>query len=386
MADIGDLLSLRQPDTTLAPDLRELNLGQRKNNPGNLKDPNTGEFRTFSSAEEGWRELRTDLQNKIVGRTKSGLGPMSTIAQFAEAYAPKSDRNDPKTYASKLAAQLGVTPNTPIGRLGDKVDRFARAVADNEGWFARGKGKEQPGPAAPKIGDLLSLRPGKREVPKTETPPEPRKKEEPHSVWTTPLFRHLTGESASEYYDEVLQKFNTQLPEGMRGNWATQFVEELGKSIPAMADFATSPAGLALIALHNPVTAPLAAGIDVGLGMQQAAQAGVSGVRAYKEGQLSPERAAEVLSGTVGAILGMKGGAAVWEKSAPGLRATPLEELRNIQQAARAAESPAKKIDVLKQAVPQTRGERIRAAIYSKPGIRDIASIMYVPKPKLAEV
>ena len=369
------------------PQQVKLNLGQRLNNPGNLRDPNTGKFREFTSAEEGWRELRTDLQSKIVGRTRTGLGPMSTIEQFSAAYAPKDDpRNDPKTYAKKLATQLGVTPDTPIGRLGDKVDRFARAVADNEGWFARGARSEPASPKA-KTSEYSYFFGDEKPAAKPERPPEVRKPEQPKSFWTTPmLFRHLIGESASEFYNLTLDELNSRLPENMRGNWAVKFTEELSKSIPAIADFATSPAGLALIALHNPITLPIAAGIDVGLGMQQAAQVGVAGVRAYKEGNLSPERAAEMLSGTVGAVLGMKGGAKAWERSAPALRATPLEELRNIQQAARAAESPAKKIDVLKQAVPQTRGERIRAAIYSKPGIRDIASILYVPKPKLAEV
>lgn len=110
------------------------NLPTRNNNPGDLKDPSTGTFKSFTDPQQGFDALKQDLQGKITGNTKTGLNGNSTLAQFASVYAPSSDNNDPTSYANKLATKLGVTSDTPIGKLSDRLDDFASAIADNEGY------------------------------------------------------------------------------------------------------------------------------------------------------------------------------------------------------------------------------------------------------------
>ncbi len=113
-------------------------LAVRNNNPGNLKDPATGGFRVFPDMQSGLKGLEQDLNAKITGNTRTGLGPHSTLSQFAAVYAPASDNNDPVGYASKLATRLGVSPETPLSALQPRVSEFAHAVAQNEDADAAG--------------------------------------------------------------------------------------------------------------------------------------------------------------------------------------------------------------------------------------------------------
>ena len=112
------------------------NLGQQNNNPGNLKDPRTGQFLQFGSPDQGFNALKQDLLGKMTGATSTPLKATSSLLDFARVYAPASDNNDPTGYAQKLASQLGVSVNTPIGQLRDRIDQFAKAVATNEGFYA----------------------------------------------------------------------------------------------------------------------------------------------------------------------------------------------------------------------------------------------------------
>lgn len=104
------------------------------NNPGDLKDPTTGQFRQFASPQEGYAALANDLQQKIDGKSTTGLNGSSTLYDFSKAWAPKSDKNDPASYAANLANTLGVRPDTPIGELKSRVGDFAQAIARNEGY------------------------------------------------------------------------------------------------------------------------------------------------------------------------------------------------------------------------------------------------------------
>lgn len=110
------------------------NLPTQNLNPGDLKDPTTGNFRKFASPVEGFEALKNDLQGKITGNTHTGLNGNSSLTDFANVWAPASDNNDPKSYATKLATKLGVTPETPISTLSNRLDDFASAIADNEGY------------------------------------------------------------------------------------------------------------------------------------------------------------------------------------------------------------------------------------------------------------
>ncbi len=104
----------------------------KNNNPGNLKDSTTGQFKVFPTIQAGYQALQSDLLNKINGATSTGLTANSSLLDFAKVYAPSTDNNNPTQYAQKLAAQLGVTPNTKIGTWKNDVTPFADAVMKNE--------------------------------------------------------------------------------------------------------------------------------------------------------------------------------------------------------------------------------------------------------------
>lgn len=83
----------------------------------------------------------TDLANGTdTPVSRSSLNPSSTLTDFFSVYAPSSDSNNPVAYASSVAKDLGVTPNTPIGELVDNIDGFAQAIAKHEG-FADGSSR-----------------------------------------------------------------------------------------------------------------------------------------------------------------------------------------------------------------------------------------------------
>lgn len=110
------------------------NLPTRNQNPGDLRDPSTGGFRSFSSPQEGHVALLNDLTAKMTGTSTTGIGPSSTLADFAKVYAPSSDNNDSAKYAADLANKMGVSPDTRIGSLTGRIGDFANAISGNEGY------------------------------------------------------------------------------------------------------------------------------------------------------------------------------------------------------------------------------------------------------------
>lgn len=108
------------------------NLPTRNNNPGDLKNPSTGQFDQFADPNAGFAALKADLQGKMTGNTKTGLGPQSTLQDLASVWAPASDNNDPVRYATNLATKLKVATTAPLASL--NVDDLASAIAGNEGY------------------------------------------------------------------------------------------------------------------------------------------------------------------------------------------------------------------------------------------------------------
>ncbi len=110
------------------------NIPTRNNNPGDLKNPQTGEFQQFSNPLDGKAALYNDLTAKMTGTSTTGIGPSSSLVDFAKVYAPASDKNDPIQYAANLANQLNISPDTQIGTLKSRIDDFANAISKNEGY------------------------------------------------------------------------------------------------------------------------------------------------------------------------------------------------------------------------------------------------------------
>lgn len=103
-------------------------LADKNLNPGNLKDPQTGQFRQFNSEADGYSALMNDLQAKV------NANPNSTLYDFSQKYAPASDSNDPAQYTVNLANKLGIDPTTKLSDLQSRIPEWAQAVASNEGY------------------------------------------------------------------------------------------------------------------------------------------------------------------------------------------------------------------------------------------------------------
>ena len=101
-------------------------------NPGNLKNPATGSFQSFSNPLDGKAALYNDLTAKMTGTSKTGLNGNSNLLDFAKTYAPAGDNNDPAQYAANIANKMGISPDDKIGTLIPRIDDFASAVASNE--------------------------------------------------------------------------------------------------------------------------------------------------------------------------------------------------------------------------------------------------------------
>jgi len=54
-------------------------------------------------------------------------------------YAPVGDNNNPQGYAAAVAADMGISPNEPVGNLVGRISELARAFAKHEG-FVEGAG------------------------------------------------------------------------------------------------------------------------------------------------------------------------------------------------------------------------------------------------------
>lgn len=109
-----------------------MGLATKNNNPGNLKDPQTGSFHKFNSPEDGYVALMNDLQGKVSGASSTGLNGNSTLFDFAKTYAPESDKNNPAQYTVDLANRLKINPDTKLSDLQGRIPEFAFAIAHNE--------------------------------------------------------------------------------------------------------------------------------------------------------------------------------------------------------------------------------------------------------------
>lgn len=110
------------------------NIPTANNNPGDIRGAD-GNFIKFATPLEGQAALYNDLTTKMTGKSRTGLKPESTLYEFVQKYAPKGDGgNDPLSYTAALANQLKVSPDTKLSDLMPRIDDFAKAIADHEGY------------------------------------------------------------------------------------------------------------------------------------------------------------------------------------------------------------------------------------------------------------
>lgn len=90
-----------------------------RNNPGDIKDPSTGQIRTFATADEGWTELYRELDLILPGTAaRYGYTADMTIAEFAANWTA----TEVDAWTNNVVALLNqqgytVTPDTPIGQV-----------------------------------------------------------------------------------------------------------------------------------------------------------------------------------------------------------------------------------------------------------------------------
>jgi hypothetical protein len=90
----------------------------RNNNPGNLEIPglpkDANGKTVFPDFVSGYSALLRDLRAKFSGNNSHGLGPMSTLQQLMNVYAPPSDNNPTMAYAEFVASWVGKALGKPI--------------------------------------------------------------------------------------------------------------------------------------------------------------------------------------------------------------------------------------------------------------------------------
>ena len=114
------------------------NLGLLNQNPGNLRDPKTGNFQVFKTPEEGQAALLADLEYKKSGKSVH-VKPGQSILDFAKAWAPASDNNIPENWAKNVARTVGKDINAPWDSV--PTQDFAKGIQVAEGTTALGKNK-----------------------------------------------------------------------------------------------------------------------------------------------------------------------------------------------------------------------------------------------------
>jgi hypothetical protein len=88
----------------------------RNMNPGNLRRSSLAVgidqkgYAIFNSVDKGWQALLDDITSKLKGRTRTGLGPNSTIESFIYKWAPPSDNNPTNVYVQFISDKMGVSP------------------------------------------------------------------------------------------------------------------------------------------------------------------------------------------------------------------------------------------------------------------------------------
>ncbi|PRZ51228.1 hypothetical protein BX589_12069 [Paraburkholderia fungorum] len=111
-------------------------IGIRNNNPGNLKDPKTGQFQSFATQQEG---IAAADANLLAYQTKHGI---NTIDGIVNRWAPSGDgNNNPTAYAASVSKATGFAPDQQID-LSDKATRTkvlnAMFNVETPGWQAGG--------------------------------------------------------------------------------------------------------------------------------------------------------------------------------------------------------------------------------------------------------
>lgn len=244
-----------------------MNIPTANNNPGDLRGQG-GSFNIGTTTPlAGQAALYNDLTAKMTGQSKTGVNGNSTLYQFAQTYDPKGDgNNDPVNYTAKLANQLGISPDTKIGTLLPRIDDFAKAVANNEGYQGQwaGSTNTKSGGFNPKpYSNPTSSNPGQFDVSGANPPPVAPAPTQPESTLqkvgdvakgvgnflfpvVSDVINDIKGTSQKSFLQQVGDTALSALPfipglgeagEAARGTEAAvEGGEAVAKGLPALSD------------------------------------------------------------------------------------------------------------------------------------------------------
>jgi hypothetical protein len=276
-------------------------LADRNNNPGNLRDTSTGSFRQFKTPQEGYAALLNDLQAKKTGTTTTGVGPSSTLADFAKVYAPPSE-NDSAQYTANLANFMGARPDSRLSEL--DVGKWADAIARAEGYSGAGQPAQTPKPAQAPV---QTPAPAPQAAPVAQPAPKKDFLQTATDVVTSIFPGKQVGEAIGtlggylaapkknkEFYDT-----SAPSPLQVAGDVA-QGALTIGAGMPAKA--------LSIFGKTVPMVKP-AAGILGRVGQTAGLGAGIAGTGAIAKGETDPMNIAKTtgVGGLVGGALGSAG-------------------------------------------------------------------------------
>lgn len=108
-------------------------IGIRNNNPGNLRAPGGGGFRTFASPQNGLNALASQLMLYYSGRSQAaGYRKLTTLRDIIGTYAPSSENNT-GAYIADLAKKLGVSPDSQLNlRDPAQLQALMRGIVQHE--------------------------------------------------------------------------------------------------------------------------------------------------------------------------------------------------------------------------------------------------------------
>lgn len=150
----ADQIGVQYGTQATTPTPSSESLGVRNNNPGNLRDPGTGQFQRFSTPQQG---IQAADDNLAAYGSKHGI---DTIAGIINRWAPAGDgNNNPSAYAATVAKATGIAADAKVN-LADPATRtkILNAMFDVEspGW--RDASKAQPvGAAAGAVSGTLPV-------------------------------------------------------------------------------------------------------------------------------------------------------------------------------------------------------------------------------------
>lgn len=94
----------------------------RNCNPGNLRwsrlqAAEIDGYAAFKTLAEGWEALVSDVRSKAMGKTRTPLGPSSSILEFVKVYAPSGDANEPELYCRDICNRARLDASDTLGSL-----------------------------------------------------------------------------------------------------------------------------------------------------------------------------------------------------------------------------------------------------------------------------